>query len=77
MIQKKQKETAIDAYIGKAGNIQAMLERLTEAAGDHFGDDPDNINWSHVGSVDHIEEKLKYLCDVVFKEGEHAPENKA
>jgi len=77
MIQKKQKETAIDAYIGKVGNIQAMLERLTEAAGDHFGDAPDSINWGHVGSVGHIEEKLKYLCDVVFKEGEHAPENKA
>lgn len=77
MIKTKKKQEAIDAYIGKAANIQAMLKRLTEAADDHFGDDPDAITWGHVGSLGSIEEKLQHLCDMVFKEGEYAPENKS
>lgn len=77
MIKTKKKQEAIDAYIGKAANIQAMLERLKESADDHFGDDPDAITWGHVGSLGSIEEKLQHLCDMVFKEGEYAPENKA
>lgn len=76
MIKTNKKPEAIDAYIGKAANIQAMLKRLTEAAGDHFGDDPDAITWGHVGSLGAVEEKLQHLCDMVFKEGEYAPENK-
>lgn len=77
MIKTKQKQEAIDAYISKAAYIQAMLKRLSEAADDHFGDDPDTITWGHVGSLGAIEEKLQHLCDMVFKEGEYAPENKA
>lgn len=77
MIKAKKKQEAIDAYIGKAANIQATLKRLTDAAADHFGDDPDAITWGHVGSLGAVEERLQHLCDMVFGEGEYAPENKA
>lgn len=76
MIRTTKKQEAIDAYIGKAANIQAMLKRLTEAAADHFGDDPETITWGYVGSLGAIEEKLQHLRDMVFREGEYAPENK-
>ncbi len=76
MIKTKKKQEAIDAYIGKTASIQAMLKRLTEAAADHFGDDPDAITWGHVGSLGTIEEKLQHLCDMVFREGEYAPKNR-
>lgn len=76
MIRSTKKQEAIDAYIGKAVNIQEMLKRLMEAADDHFGDDPDAITWGHVGSLGAIEEKLRHLCDMVFREGEYAPEKK-
>jgi hypothetical protein len=77
MIKTKQKQDPLDAYILKCGHIESMLNRLTEACDDHFGDDPDKITWGHVGSLGAIEEKLQHLCDMVFKEGEYAPENKA
>lgn len=77
MIQKSQKQDPVNAYIAKSANVQAMLKRLSDAAADHFDTNPDEIHWGHVGDVSHIEEKLKTLCDIVFKEGEHAPENKA
>lgn len=76
MIKSTKKQETIDAYIGRTASIQAMLKRLTDAAGDHFGDDPDAITWGHVGSLGAIEEKLQHLCDMVFREGEHAPENR-
>ena len=76
MIKSTKKQEAIDAYIGKAASIQAMLKRLTATADDHFGDDPDAITWGHVGSLGAIEEKLQHLCDMVFREGEYAPENR-
>jgi len=77
MIKKSQKQDPVDAYITKSANVQAMLKRLSDTAADHFDTNPDEINWGNVGDIGDIEEKLKYLCDVVFKEGEHALDNKA
>lgn len=73
MTTNKQKEDALNAYIGKVSNIQEMIQRLTKAADDHFDTHPDDIHWGHVGNVSGIEEQLKRICDQVFKEGEHAP----
>ncbi|MGE4312858.1 MAG: hypothetical protein AB7E85_01140 [Pseudobdellovibrionaceae bacterium] len=71
------KEQAIDAYIRKVAHIDAMLRRLQGACDDHFHNNPDDIHWGHVGDVSGIEESLQRICDSVFKEGEHAPENNA
>ena len=71
------KEHAIDAYICKVAHIDAMLRRLQGACDDHFYNNPDGIHWGHVGDVSGIEESLQRICDSVFKEGEHAPENNA
>lgn len=70
-------QQALDAYIEKVANIDAMLKRLQGACDDHFHANPDDIIWADVGTVAFIEESLKRLTDSVFKEGEHAPENKA
>ena len=71
------KEQAIDAYIRKVAHIDAMLRRLQGACDDHFYNNPDSIHWGYVGDVSGIEESLQRICDSVFKEGEHAPENNA
>lgn len=71
------KAQALDAYIAKVAQIDAMLKRLQGACDDHFFNHPDEIHWGHVGDVAGIEEALKRISDCVFKEGEHAPENQA
>lgn len=71
------KAQAIDAYIAKVAQIDAMLKRLQSACDDHFFNHPDEIHWGHVGDVAGIEEALRRISDSVFKEGEHAPENQA
>lgn len=76
-MKTKAKEKAIDAYIRKVAHIDAMLRRLQGACDDHFCNNPDEIHWGHVGDVSGIEESLQRICDSVFKEGEHAPENNA
>ncbi len=76
-MKNKAKESPIDAYVNKVASIDAMLKRLQSACDDHFFNHPDDIHWGHVGDVSGIEEALKQISDSVFKEGEHAPENKA
>ena len=33
---------------------------------------PDEINWGHVGTLNHYRAKLREITDSAFKEGEHA-----
>jgi hypothetical protein len=39
---------------------------------EHFGWGPEEINWGHVGSLDHYAELLRRITDSGFHEGEHA-----
>ena len=64
--------TALDAYIARKAEIDTLLARLTALSDDHFGVDPDEINWGHVGTLTHYAELLKRITDSAFKEGEHA-----
>ncbi len=63
---------AIDAYIARKAQIDAILKRLTEASADHFGMNPETVHWGHVGNLDDYAGKLKELSDRVFHEGEYA-----
>lgn len=73
MCVSEQDDIAVEAYIGKIGNVLSMLERLTRAATDHFDTHPDDIDWSHVSNLGRIERNLKQICDQTFNEGEYAP----
>lgn len=66
------KPTALDAFIAKKAEIDAMLDRLRTLSDDHFDTSPDEINWGHVGTLSHYTELLKRITDAAFKEGEHA-----
>jgi len=63
---------ALDAFIAKKAEIDAMLERIKALSDDHFDTSPDEINWGHVGTLGHYAELLKRITDAAFKEGEHA-----
>lgn len=37
-----------------------------------FETSPDEINWGHVGTLNHYRAKLREITDMAFSEGEHA-----
>jgi len=63
---------ALDAFLAAKFEIDAMLERLAALSADHFETHPDEVNWGHVGTLEHYASLLKRITDSAFKEGEHA-----
>jgi hypothetical protein len=65
-------EDALAAFVQKKAGIHAMLTRLQALSEDHFGYAPDDVTWSHVGTLEHYAELLKRITDSAFNKGEHA-----
>ena len=63
---------ALDAFLAAKFQIDSMLERLAALSADHFETSPDEINWGHVGTLNHYASLLRQITDSAFKEGEHA-----
>ena len=45
---------ALDAFMATKFQIDAMQERLKALSDDHFNTHPDEINWGHVGTLNHL-----------------------
>ena len=65
-------DKALNAFLATKVEIDAMLERLKALSDDHFDTHPDEINWGHVGSLNHYASLLRQITDSAFSEGEHA-----
>ena len=63
---------ALDAFIAKKAEIDAMLERLKVLSDGHFESHPDEIHWGNVGTLNHYASLLRRITDSAFREGEHA-----
>lgn len=61
---------ALDAFMTAKFQIDAMLERLKALSADHFETHPDEINWGHVGTLNHYRDRLREISDAAFREGE-------
>ena len=72
MTKTRNTASALDAFIARKAEIDAMLERIKALSDDHFDTSPDEINWGHVGTLAHYAELLKRITDAAFKEGEYA-----
>ncbi len=72
MSKRREPSKAIDAFIAKKAEIDTMLARLQTLSDEHFNWSPEEINWSHVGTLGHYAELLKRISDSAFKEGEFA-----
>ena len=68
----RSRQDALAAFAQKEAEIDAMLARLQALSDDHFGYGPDEVTWSHLGTLEHYAELLKRITDSAFKEGEHA-----
>ncbi len=69
---RRNKEAALNAFIGKKAEIDERLARLQALSDDHFNAHPDDVNWGHVGTLEHYASLLKRITDSAFGEGEHA-----
>ncbi len=49
--QARDTRKAIDAFIAMKAEIDAMLTRISKLSEDHFGADPEKVNWGDVGSI--------------------------
>ena len=64
-------DAALAAFIAKKAEIDAMLARLLAFSDEHFGADPEQLNWAQVGSLEYQASLLKQISDFTFGEGEH------
>ena len=64
-------EDALAAFVSNKAEIDTMLARLRALSDDHFGYAPEDVTWSHLGTLEHYAELLKRITDSAFKEGEH------
>ena len=68
----KTNDDTLDAFIAAKIEIDAMLARMVAHSADHFGFSPEEVNWGHVGTLDHYRARLREITDMAFCEGEHA-----
>jgi hypothetical protein len=67
----KSKEEALAAFVSKNAEINTMLTRLQTLSDDHFGYAPEDVTWSHVGTLENYAAALKRITDTAFNDGEH------
>jgi hypothetical protein len=72
MTSRTKNAQALDTFIARKLEIDAMLARLSALSDEHFDVQPDEVNWGHVGTLAHYAELLKRITDSAFHEGEHA-----
>jgi hypothetical protein len=63
---------ALDTFVVRKREFDAMLRRLTDLSADHFGVEPDKVDCGHVGTLSHYARLLRQASDGAFWEGEHA-----
>ncbi len=64
----KTNDAALDAFIAVNAEIDALLARLVAHSAEHFGYSPDEVNWGHVGTLDHHRARLREISDMAFQE---------
>ena len=67
----KTNDAALDVFITTKAEIDAMLARLVAHSADHFGYSPEEVNWGHVGTLDHYRARLREITNMAFREGEY------
>ena len=72
MTETDTKQAALEAFVARKCEIDAMLERLNALSEDHFNCAPDDIDWSHVSTLMRYANILKQITDAAFNEGEFA-----
>jgi hypothetical protein len=71
MIMPKTNDAALAAFTSAKIEIDAMLERLAALSADHFECSPEEVNYGHVGTLEHYRARIREITEMAFREGEH------
>ena len=52
------RETALELFIARKAEIDRLLARLQASSEEHFGCDPETLNWGDAGSLAYVIEQL-------------------
>lgn len=55
----------VDRYMSLYAEAEDLLTRIHEAHDDHYGYNPDDITWGHVGTLGHFVEILQYAMHAI------------
>ncbi len=58
-------ENALASYIALIGQIAQITEALAEYADDHGGIDPEQVDWTHVGSAKEVRDRLAAVAEFI------------
>ncbi len=72
MPRRPDNSKALDAFLARKTDIDIMLARLKALSDEHFGYGPDEIDWGHVGTLEHYAGLLRRIGDAAGNEGEPA-----
>ena len=64
--QAKQKQKALGRFMEIHGDLESMNKKLAETLGNHLEYNPDEVNWTHVGTAHHIAEQMEQILQVPF-----------
>lgn len=64
--------SALDTFIARKAELDALLSRLRRLSDVFFGVSPDDVTWGHVTELADYCRALKQISDQAFREGEHA-----
>ena len=59
----KNNDAALAAFMGRKAETDDLLERIQSASDDHFGTEPDAVNWGDAGSLGFVVERLKEIAE--------------
>lgn len=62
-------EQALHAFLAAKTEVDRLLAELAILSADHFHASPDEITWGHVGSVNHIRERLQEIANFATGKG--------
>ncbi len=66
----KTNDAALGAFMAAKMEIDVFLVRLAAHSADHFGYSPEDVNWGHVGTLDHYRARICEISDMAFQEGQ-------
>ena len=62
-------ERALAAFVATKTEIDRLLSELAALSADHFQASPDEITWGHVGTANHIRDRLQEIASFATGNG--------